>query len=149
MSQSQQAQSQQTQTRGPRIFSHFGLTKPPSNVRGDAQIHPAVLRVGLQFAAFKIVGANARCIATLTALKNVSLPHVTYSFPLSILNTFVPTAGHTRLLYAAAYNSSPTLNTPHLTTDLPHRRSTTHGCQYGCRHSTAEARNQRGGYRSS
>ena len=70
--QSQQAQLQQSQTRGLRIFSHFGLTKPPSNIKGDAQIHPAVVRLGLQFAAFKIVGANARCIATLTALKNVS-----------------------------------------------------------------------------
>ena len=69
----QQAQLQQQQARGLRIFAHFGLTKPPSNVKSDAQIHPAVVGLGLQFSSFKIVGANARCIATLTALKNVSV----------------------------------------------------------------------------
>ncbi|KAL5527140.1 hypothetical protein ACEPAG_5931 [Sanghuangporus baumii] len=58
-----------TQTRGLRIFSHFGLPKAPSNVKGD--IHPAIIRLGLQFSTFKITGANARCIATLTAFKTV------------------------------------------------------------------------------
>lgn len=55
--------------RGLRIFSHFGLPKAPSNVKGD--IHPAIVRLGLQFSGFKITGANARCIATLTAFKTV------------------------------------------------------------------------------
>ncbi|OCB84592.1 eukaryotic translation initiation factor 2B delta subunit [Sanghuangporus baumii] len=58
-----------TQTRGLRIFSHFGLPKAPSNVKGD--IHPAIIRLGLQFSTFRITGANARCIATLTAFKTV------------------------------------------------------------------------------
>lgn len=56
-------------TRGLRIFSHFGQPKAPSNVKGD--IHPAIVRLGLQFSAFKITGANARCIATLIAFKTV------------------------------------------------------------------------------
>lgn len=56
--------------RGLRIFSHFGLTRPPSSTKGD--IHPAIVRLGLQFSGFKITGANARCIATLIAFKTVS-----------------------------------------------------------------------------
>jgi translation initiation factor eIF-2B subunit delta len=55
-----------------RIFSHFGLPKPVSHV-GKGDIHPAIVRLGLQFSTFKISGANARCIATLTAFKTVSL----------------------------------------------------------------------------
>ncbi|KAH8102815.1 eukaryotic translation initiation factor 2B delta subunit [Phellopilus nigrolimitatus] len=63
-------------TRGLRIFSHFGgLPKAPSSVKGD--IHPAIVRLGLQFSGFKITGANARCIATLSAFKNY------YSTPLN------------------------------------------------------------------
>lgn len=54
---------------GLRIFAHFGLPKPVSVAKGE--IHPAVVRLALQFANFKIVGANARCIATLTAFKTV------------------------------------------------------------------------------
>jgi translation initiation factor eIF-2B subunit delta len=57
-------------SRGLRIFSHFGLPKPVSHV-GKADIHPAIVRLGLQFSEFKISGANARCIATLTAFKTV------------------------------------------------------------------------------
>ena len=53
-----------------RIFSHFGLPKPVSVAKGD--IHPAILRLALQFSNFKITGANARCIATLTAFKTAS-----------------------------------------------------------------------------
>jgi translation initiation factor eIF-2B subunit delta len=57
-------------SRGLRIFSHFGLPKPVSiAVKGD--IHPTIVRLGLQFSEFKISGANARCIATLTAFKIV------------------------------------------------------------------------------
>ncbi|KIO19890.1 hypothetical protein M407DRAFT_16068 [Tulasnella calospora MUT 4182] len=56
-----------------RIFSHFALPKPlPSlgtGIKGD--IHPVIRKLGLQFADFRIVGANARCIAALTAFKTV------------------------------------------------------------------------------
>ncbi|KAL7282179.1 hypothetical protein ACG7TL_003648 [Trametes sanguinea] len=58
-----------TQARGLLIFSHFGLPKPVSAAKGD--IHPAIVRLALQFSTFKITGANARCIATLTAFKTV------------------------------------------------------------------------------
>jgi translation initiation factor eIF-2B subunit delta len=56
-----------------KIFSHFGLTKrAPTVVKPDVVIHPAIIRLGLQFSEFSIVGSNARCIATLTAFKKVS-----------------------------------------------------------------------------
>lgn len=61
--------------RGLRIFSHFGLPKPPGPSKGD--IHPAIIRLGLQFSEFKIAGANARCIATLTAFKTVIQDYIT------------------------------------------------------------------------
>ncbi|EGO01639.1 hypothetical protein SERLA73DRAFT_177056 [Serpula lacrymans var. lacrymans S7.3] len=61
--------------RGLRIFSHFGLPKPPGQAKGD--IHPTIVRLGLQFSEFKISGANARCIATLTAFKTVIQDYVT------------------------------------------------------------------------
>jgi translation initiation factor eIF-2B subunit delta len=57
-------------TRGLKIFSHFALQRPQSHtVKGD--VHPAVVRLGLMFANFGICGANARCIATLSAFKEV------------------------------------------------------------------------------
>lgn len=59
------------ETRGLRIFSHFGLPKHagPTNMKGP--LHPAIFRLGLQFSEFRIVGANARCVATLNAFKTV------------------------------------------------------------------------------
>jgi translation initiation factor eIF-2B subunit delta len=56
-------------SRSLRIFSHFGLTKHGHGVKGD--IHPCIIRLALQFSEFRICGANARCIATLTAFKTV------------------------------------------------------------------------------
>jgi translation initiation factor eIF-2B subunit delta len=58
-----------TVSRSLRIFTHFGLPKPVSHAKGD--IHPAIIRLGLLFSEFIICGANARCIATLTAFKSV------------------------------------------------------------------------------
>ncbi len=57
-----------------RIFSHFGTSaKVPSHSVSKADIQPAIVRLALQFSSFRIVGANARCIATLAAFKTVSL----------------------------------------------------------------------------
>lgn len=58
---------------GLRIFSHFGQPKSVALVKGD--IHPSIIRLGLLFSEFKIAGANARCIATLTAFKQVRPNH--------------------------------------------------------------------------
>ncbi|KAG6335047.1 hypothetical protein ID866_4049 [Astraeus odoratus] len=62
-------------THGLRIFSHFGLPKSPTVVKGD--VHPAIIRLGLQYSNFKITGANARCVAMLTAFKTVIQDYVT------------------------------------------------------------------------
>ena len=59
--------AEEPSSHGLRIFSHFGQPKPTAQVKGD--IHPAIIRLGLMFSEFKICGANARCIATLTAFK--------------------------------------------------------------------------------
>ncbi|KAG5644590.1 hypothetical protein DXG03_008164 [Asterophora parasitica] len=65
-------------SRGLRIFSHFGLPKPLGHsIKGD--IHPAIIRLGLLFSEFRICGANARCIATLTAFKTVIQDYTTPS----------------------------------------------------------------------
>jgi translation initiation factor eIF-2B subunit delta len=64
-------------SRGLRIFSHFALQKPVVLVtKGD--VHPAIVRLGLMFADFKICGANARCIATLSIFKRVGRPRRQY-----------------------------------------------------------------------
>ncbi|KAF8901651.1 initiation factor 2 subunit family-domain-containing protein [Gymnopilus junonius] len=63
---------------GLRIFSHFGQPKPVSHtVKGD--IHPEIIRLALLFSEFKISGANARCIAMLTAFKQVIQDYTTPS----------------------------------------------------------------------
>ena len=59
---------------GLRIFTHFGLSALPTKqakVAGAELIHPSIARLALMFGEFKICGANARCIATLTAFKTV------------------------------------------------------------------------------
>jgi translation initiation factor eIF-2B subunit delta len=58
-------------TQKSQIFAHFGAPKhAPAVIKGD--IHPAIISLGQKFGAFKITGANARCVATLTAFKKVS-----------------------------------------------------------------------------
>jgi translation initiation factor eIF-2B subunit delta len=63
---------EQQKSRGLRIFSHFGEPKHVSSSAVKGNIHPAIIRLGLLFSEFAIAGANARCIATLTAFKTVS-----------------------------------------------------------------------------
>lgn len=63
----------QDQTRGLRIFSHFGSPKPSASSNLKGPLHPAIFRLALQFSSFQIVGANARCIAALNAFKTVSV----------------------------------------------------------------------------
>ncbi|KAJ7499210.1 hypothetical protein FB451DRAFT_1204641 [Mycena latifolia] len=64
-----------SKSRSLRIFSHFGLPKHGPGAKGD--IHPCIVRLALQFSEFKICGANARCIATLTAFKTVIQDYTT------------------------------------------------------------------------
>jgi translation initiation factor eIF-2B subunit delta len=65
-----------SKSRGLMIFSHFSLPKQlGQGVKGD--VHPEVIRLALLFSEFKICGANARCIATLTAFKTVIQDYTT------------------------------------------------------------------------
>ncbi|KAI9507708.1 IF-2B-domain-containing protein [Russula earlei] len=63
-------------SRGLRIFSHFALQKPTGHI-AKGNVHPAIVRLGLMFAEFKICGANARCIATLSVFKRVIQDYTT------------------------------------------------------------------------
>ncbi|KAH8999322.1 IF-2B-domain-containing protein [Lactarius akahatsu] len=63
-------------SRGLRIFSHFALQKPASYVP-KGNVHPAIVHLGLMFAEFRICGANARCIATLSVFKRVIQDYTT------------------------------------------------------------------------
>jgi translation initiation factor eIF-2B subunit delta len=73
-------------SRGLRIFSHFALQKSAGHVpKGD--VHPAIVRLGLMFAEFKICGANARCIATLSVFKRVrALPVIAWLVKLTSMS---------------------------------------------------------------
>ena len=56
-----------------RIFAHFAKHRTGASlgtgVKGE--VHPAIVRLGMQFAEMKTVGSNARCIAMLQAFKQV------------------------------------------------------------------------------
>lgn len=58
-----------------RIFAHFAASKKEGRIGAGikGEIHPAIVRLGRQFADMKIVGANARCIAMLIAFKTVRM----------------------------------------------------------------------------
>lgn len=61
------------------LFLHLDAPPAHHNLRGGATaagphgvVHPAVVRLAQMYAEFKVVGANARCIAMLEAFKEVS-----------------------------------------------------------------------------
>lgn len=59
-----------------QLFLHLDLPSHSSQLSHSSKsstsnIHPSILRLALQYSEFKIVGANARCIAMLEALKDV------------------------------------------------------------------------------
>lgn len=56
------------------LFLHLDSPRSARSLNAKVQkeqIHPSILRLALQYADFKIVGANARCIAMLEAFKDV------------------------------------------------------------------------------
>lgn len=60
-----------------QLFLHLDLPSHSSQLSHSSKsstsnIHPSIIRLALQYSEFKIVGANARCIAMLEALKDVS-----------------------------------------------------------------------------
>lgn len=59
-----------------QLFLHLDLPTTSlalshSSKSSTSNIHPSIIRLALQYAEFKIVGANARCIAMLEAFKDV------------------------------------------------------------------------------
>ena len=63
------------------MFSHLQQYERPTSLTanvqfGKANIHPAILQLGLKFAEGQIVGANARCVETLQVFKKVFQDYV-------------------------------------------------------------------------
>ncbi|TNY24526.1 hypothetical protein DMC30DRAFT_443382 [Rhodotorula diobovata] len=57
-------------------FLHLDLPLPSSSLSHSAKsstanLHPSIIRLALQYSEFKVVGANARCIAMLEAFKDI------------------------------------------------------------------------------
>lgn len=57
------------------IFSHLTIVSPDKHIPpiNSKDVHPAIVRLGYLYANGKIAGGNARCIALLTAFKEVFL----------------------------------------------------------------------------
>jgi len=55
-----------------RLFKHLYANKIDLNINVNQQLHPAVVKLGLQYASDAVVGANARCYAFLNVMKTVS-----------------------------------------------------------------------------
>lgn len=53
------------------LFAHLDPPKFANTASAPQGLHPAVVNVGLQMAQFKICGANARCVATMSAFRKV------------------------------------------------------------------------------
>ncbi|KAF9430053.1 hypothetical protein BGZ94_008487 [Podila epigama] len=51
------------------LFAHLDPPKFANTASAPSNLHPAVVNVGLQMAQFKICGANARCVATMSAFR--------------------------------------------------------------------------------
>lgn len=89
----------ESKSRGLRIFSHFSLPKELGyGVKGD--IHPVIVRLGLQFSEFKICGANARCIATLTAFKTVCSSDITTLTWTNLRHRSSKTMSHLQIIHS-------------------------------------------------
>lgn len=56
-----------------RLFKHLYTEKCDLNIKVNSRQHPAMIRLGIQYATDSIVGSNSRCYAFLNAMKTVSL----------------------------------------------------------------------------
>ncbi|KAG0022770.1 hypothetical protein BGZ80_011180 [Entomortierella chlamydospora] len=64
-----QAKKRERLTKEMGLFAHLDPPKFANTASAPKDLHPAVVNVGLQMAQFKICGANARCVATLSAFR--------------------------------------------------------------------------------
>lgn len=55
-----------------KLFKHLYSDKCDTNINVNQSLHPAIIKLGLQFASDAVVGSNARCYAFLNAMKTVS-----------------------------------------------------------------------------
>lgn len=60
----------------PEVFSHLPMAKKLPLSKADKDVHPAVLAIGQQMAAFTLKDSVARLEATLMAFRKVSSPAV-------------------------------------------------------------------------
>lgn len=56
-----------------KLFKHLYTEKCDTNINVNHHLHPAILKLGLQYSSDSIVGSNARCYAFLNAMKTVSV----------------------------------------------------------------------------
>lgn len=56
-----------------KLFKHLYTDKCNLNINVNQDLHPAILKLGMQFANDTIVGSNARCYAFLNAMKIVRI----------------------------------------------------------------------------
>ncbi|CRL08648.1 CLUMA_CG021411, isoform A [Clunio marinus] len=54
-----------------KLFKHLYADKCDLNIKVNQQLHPAIIKLGLQYANDLIVGSNARCYAFLNAMKTL------------------------------------------------------------------------------
>lgn len=54
-----------------KLFNHLYADKGPENILNSNSIHPAIVKLGAQYANGNIVGSNARCIAFMERIKKV------------------------------------------------------------------------------
>lgn len=59
-----------------KLFKHLYTEKCDTNINVNHHLHPAILKLGLQYSSDSIVGSNARCYAFLNAMKTVSMRQV-------------------------------------------------------------------------
>jgi translation initiation factor eIF-2B subunit delta len=55
-----------------KLFKHLYSDKCDLNIKINQNLHPAIVKLGLQYANDTVVGSNARCYAFLNAMKIVS-----------------------------------------------------------------------------
>lgn len=56
-----------------KLFKHLYSEKCDLNINVNKKLHPAIIKLGLQYGSDSVVGSNARCYAFLNAMKIVSI----------------------------------------------------------------------------
>lgn len=56
-----------------RLFKHLYTEKCDLNIKVNSRLHPAIIKLGTQYATSSVVGCNSRCYAFLNAMQVVSI----------------------------------------------------------------------------